>query len=418
MALSPDGQTLAFVGTSEGVARIWLRRLGEQEGHPLLGTEDVQGLTWSADGRSVAFGTSRLIKKVLIGGGTAEVVSEGRVGTTSRFAWGPDGTLVFSDTRGLWRVTANGGTAVIAARDAGVTYESPHFLPDGRHFLVAAASADAAKAGTFVLSLDDSSKTRLLALPTPARYAMGRLLYVRDRTLYAQPFDASRLELTGEAVALAPNVAPTFASSNQGTMAVLPLGPADQPDLTQLVWMSRDGRVAKRFEEAGGARRPSLSPDGRRVAVNLRSAIWVIDLARGIQSRVALGIVGNGAVWSPDNQRLIFNRSNYQSKGMDAMFETLVANIGSETMVREPVDQHAHPTDVSSDGKILFYEGGTTDSPSGLKTWPAIERPSRTRRRRRSKRKACCRRMATGSRTRRICRADSRFMCKAFPSRE
>ncbi len=83
---------------------------------------------------------------------------------------------------------------------------------------------------------------------------------------------------------------------------------------------------------------------------------------------MALGIVGNGAVWSPDNQRLIFNRSNYQSKGMDAMFETLVANIGSETMVREPVDQHAHPTDMSSDGKILFYEGETTDSPSGLKT--------------------------------------------------
>lgn len=140
-------------------------------------------MTWSADGRSLAFGNQRLIQKVVIGTGTPEVVVGGRVTLTGRIEWGPDGTLLFTDSRGLWRVPASGGAPVVGASDAGVTYQSPHFLPDGRHFLVAAASADPAKAGTFVLSLDDASKARLLTFPTPARYANGRLLFVRDRTL-------------------------------------------------------------------------------------------------------------------------------------------------------------------------------------------------------------------------------------------
>lgn len=135
-------------------------------------------------------------------------------------------------------------------------------------------------------------------------------------------------------MALAPDVAPTFASSNQGAVAVLPLGAAEQADVTQLTWIDRAGRVETRLDAAAGGRRPSLSPDGRRVAVGLRSGVWVIDLARGVQSRVVLGVLDTGAVWSPDSRRLIFNRPNYQATGKDVMIETRSTTSGREARKR------------------------------------------------------------------------------------
>jgi Tol biopolymer transport system component len=183
---------------------------------------------------------------------------------------------------------------------------------------------------------------------------MGRLLYVRDHTLYAQPFDPSRLQFSGEAVSLAAGVAPTFTTSDDGAVAFLSLGTADHPDRSQLLWMNRAGHVQERIDQAAGAQRPTLSPDGRRVTMGLRNAAWVLDLARGVLSRIAVDT--GSAVWSPDSQHLMFYRQTVR-KGKDIVFEMSIGDVGSETIVREPLGQHAHPTDVSSYGTYLIYEG-------------------------------------------------------------
>ena len=358
MALSPDGRTLAFVGFGDSGPRLWLRQFDALEGRALPGTEGAVSPFWSPDGRWLAFVALGQIKKVAISGGPPQLVVAGTaLGGGKSLAWGPDGTILYAtNARGFWRGTASGATptrVVAPVRDQVI--ESPEFLPDGRHFLFAVRSTDPAKAGTFVGSLEESARSRILTFPTAARYAAGRLLFVQDRTLYAQSFDPSHAKLAGDAVPLAADVAPAFSVSNNGVVAYLPLTASEQSDSSQLLWMDRGGRVTGQIDKADGAVRPTLAPDGRRLALNMRGDIVVLDLARSVLSRLTAG--GGSATWLPDGQRLMFLRSVFRN-GKDVIFETTGEGPGQETVVLEPDSTHAHPTDISADGRYLIYEGG------------------------------------------------------------
>ena len=60
--------------------------------------------------------------------------------------------------------------------------------------------------GIYAGSLDLTERIRLLDGVRQASYANGFLVFVRDATLMAQPFDADRLELTGAALPLAEQI--------------------------------------------------------------------------------------------------------------------------------------------------------------------------------------------------------------------
>src|SRR6185436_14453384 len=88
----------------------------------------------------------------------------------------------------------------------------PTFLADGRHFIYHRFSS-ASTAGMYVGSIDvkpeDQSSEQLVSTPFAGAYvpALGsspaQLLFMRDGTLVAQPFDDKQLKLTGEPVPIA-----------------------------------------------------------------------------------------------------------------------------------------------------------------------------------------------------------------------
>ena len=133
----------------------------------------------------------------------------------------------------------------------------PAFLPDGRHFLYHATAAQAENSGVYVGSLDSKDSRRLLAGGSNAVYAaaasaQGYLLFTRGETLMAQPFDAMKLQLSGEAFPIAERVAAAgvgpgsaFSVSENGVLAYQGSG---APNTTQLVWFDRNG---KRLEPVG-----------------------------------------------------------------------------------------------------------------------------------------------------------------------
>lgn len=64
LAISPDGRSVVFVGSAEGLSRLWIRRLDSTTPRQLVGTEYASLPFWSPDGRSIGFFADGKIKRV------------------------------------------------------------------------------------------------------------------------------------------------------------------------------------------------------------------------------------------------------------------------------------------------------------------------------------------------------------------
>ncbi len=360
MALSPDGRMLAFAGFGTDGPRIWVRELNASGARPVPGTDGATSIAWSPDGRSLAFNSYGLIRKVALSGGVPEIQMVGSAslggGAARSLLWLPGDTVFVNANPGFWRVAPD-GTAELLTRSADETHQASDALPDGR-FLLSVQSTDPATTGTYVSKTDRSDRTRVLPFASWTQYVGGRLLFARDRNVYAQPFDPSTLRLSGTAVVLAESAAAMFSASKTGALAYVPLDESERPNAAELVWMDRRGQIVERIDQAAGAVAPTLSPDGRRLAIMLRNDIWVFDLARSVLSKAI--VRGSAPTWSPGGERIIFHRGAYKD-GKDVILEAQPGD-ARETLVVEPANgagDHAHPTDVSRDGGYLAYEGGT-----------------------------------------------------------
>ena len=238
-ALSPEGRYLAMTASADKQTAIWVRSLETAEMRRLPETEGVaSSLVWSPDSRFIAFTVGRRLKRVDLAGGPAQTVcdldSELRGG-----AWAPDGSLVISTALGpLRKVPAGGGIPVGLTLNtpgaADKTDINPFFLPDGRHFLYSRGASGATEAGIYIGSLDDkpeqqSSRALLRAeYPNAPVYAppasgagRGYLLFAREGSLMAAPFDGRKMQLTGGEVLIAKGFVPgSWSASSTGLLAL------------------------------------------------------------------------------------------------------------------------------------------------------------------------------------------------------
>ena len=112
---------------------------------------------------------------------------------------------------------------------------------------------------------------------------------------------------------------------------------------------------------------PRLSPDGTRVALDIRDQendIWVWEFARETLTRVTFDPgVDQAPAWTPDGLRLVFSSQAGGSAG--SLFWQAADGTGTpERLTRSPNVQR--PSAVSPDGtRVLFGEGAAaTTSPT------------------------------------------------------
>ena len=251
-------------------------------------------------------------------------------------SWAEDDAIYFSGNEGIFKVSAAGGTPVRVAEPVGSTGERlllPHVLPGGKAILFTTVVGDLWDAARIVVQpLDagtpaDAPRRDLITGGADARYVdSGHLVYMKSGTLMAVPFDVASQQMTGAPVALIENVmqavnapnfgdetgAGQFAVSKSGTLlyALGGIGPIRQ---SSLVWVDRTGAVTPLAAVPPAPQlQPRLSPDGRKLAVNIRRGasrvtdVWVFDVARGAPTRLTLAMESHGAVWSPDSRRVAF----------------------------------------------------------------------------------------------------------------
>ena len=250
VALSPDGTQLTFVARTGARVQLWLQRLDSGEARPLGGTDNAFYPFWSPDSRQIAFFTPDSLKTVSIDGGPVRTVSVSEPRATGGAWLANDVLLVTGVGPGIRRISARGGESHFVVDGAW-----PQAVPGTRTFLFSSESA------ILAVSLDAPDVVRqLVETDIPhAAYSRGHLLFVRDRTLLAQPFDSASLTLSGEpfvvATGLLVNRAGTPAthisfSASPGGQLVYAAGDA----LSYLRWRDRNGTP---LGSEGGDRRLS-----------------------------------------------------------------------------------------------------------------------------------------------------------------
>jgi Tol biopolymer transport system component len=372
-AISPDGRMIAFVAVSSAGPGLWVRSLDSVAAHELSGTDGAQFPFWSPDSRSIGFFAGGKMKRIDLSGAAPVVLVDAP--TPRGGSWNQEGTIIFAGRAagvGLQRVPASGGTSsplTTLDRAAGETgHRSPRFMPDGRRFLYHCLNRDPSRNAVYLASLErPSERTRLLEtqgggglyIPPRGRYP-GYFLWLRQG-IVAQPFDASTARFTGEAVQVPGAEAVFFISavafgavsaSSDGTILF-----AGGNERYRLSWLNREGKSIASVGQ--GARWGSLriSPDGARVAASLLDSsgqrdIYVIDFARGVQTRVTSGNTGIMPIWSPDSLRIVYYAGNSTS-----ISERSATATGQPETILE-LSHSLYSNDWSPDGRYLLYEDG------------------------------------------------------------
>ena len=289
-SISPNGRKLAFTVRDESrKVTLWVRALDTLTAQPLPGTEDAAMPFWSPDGRSIAFFAQGKLKKIDVEGGQPQTLCE--VGQPRGGSWSRDGVILFGTLNigPLYRVSSSGGQAAVLTKltQQQTAHRFPSFLPDGKHFFYFATGAPEAS-GVFIGSLDSLDGQRLLTADSSAIYARsGHILFVRQGTLLAQPFDDSTLKLSGEPVRVAEQIAfdgaaTGFSVSENGVLAYR-TGAGNRN--SQLTWVDRNGKLIETIGSPAGYLGPDLSPDGKRIAIHLHEGsggdVWIVETPGG-----------------------------------------------------------------------------------------------------------------------------------------
>ena len=380
IAMSPDGKLLALVArpNTQDPSALYVRATGAPEFRRLVGTEDAAQPFWSPDSRSIGFTAGGRLKRVEASGGAPKDLGDasGFTGGT----WSTAGVILFGSAKGIQRVSAEGGNpepvTTVEKSEAGHFW--PAFLPDAQHYLYLAWSADAGPRTVLTASLASGERTKLMTADSNVVYAdPGYILFHREATLFAQPYDPKRRALAGDAIHIADQVDFTtsnghgsFAVSQNGALVYFQSqggrgGPAGRGGLipnAQYGWKDRSGRTIHAAGEPGTYGDMDLSPDGKLIAITQSDGssgadIWVIDWQRaGVSAKLTLDPADDiNPVWErPSGSRVAF--TTYR-KGNADIYVKAANGTGAETpLLDSPANESIE--DWSKDGRYIAYRQG------------------------------------------------------------
>jgi serine/threonine-protein kinase len=322
VTLSPDGSQLVFVSQGQdGIPRLFTRRLDEPRAVQISGTQGADAPFFSPDGQWVGFFAQGKLKKTRVEGGEPVPLCEANSGRGA--SWGEAGNIIaaLDAQAGLWQVPQEGGNATAITKlntEVGEnTHRWPQVLPGGNAVLfnssIVYGNYDEAEIAVLTLK-DHRRKTLIQRAGLYPRYlASGHLLYVTKGTLFAVPFDLDRLEVRGAARRLMevwsnPNLGSAQLDySHTGTLVYRSGG---TEGLRTIQWLDETGKTVSLGFEPAFYLAPRFSPDGSHlsyiVSQGSSTDLWVLDLRRGIRTRVTTGQNAYNPVWSHDGQFMVF----------------------------------------------------------------------------------------------------------------
>jgi len=310
---------MAFVAVADdGSTALWVRSLASGATQQFSNTADARFPFWSPDGKWVAFFAEGKLKKLEVDSGAVQTICDAHSGWGGD--WNREDVLIFAgDVAGpLDRVSAAGGVPVPVTKllheASAEGHRWPSFLPDGRHFLYQVDWVGAS--GTYVGSLD-GGESKLLShdLIGNLHFVAGYMVFVRNGSLMAQPFDLQRLQFTADPIPVVPQDVEAEKAFSHGNFSVSQAGSlvylSRSASLAQFEWFDRNGKELGAIG-VSGAYEPRISPDGRYVAYcadpagDGKRSIWAYDLVRKTATQLTDGDRDGFPIWSPDGKQFVY----------------------------------------------------------------------------------------------------------------
>jgi serine/threonine protein kinase len=386
VAVSPDGRRIAFASQNDASA-LWVRSVDSLNSEQLPVAGGAIRPFWSPDGRSLGFFSYV--------SGLKRVEASNRLGSVQTLTstawpngggvWGSAGILYSPEATGigLYHIPSEGGTPVPVTRlnsaRQEISHRYPQFLPDGRHFIYWVWSALEENIGIYAGSLDPKEKLPegpLVRTWREAQYAEpGYLLFLQGSKLMARQFDATRLRLKGEPLALPEPVGLDWFTTGRAKFSVSQGGVLAYQEAvalpsSRIVWRDRAGKQLRSVEAPQGSygNDISLAPDEKRIAVtgedeNALEDLWVVDLERATSLRLTSIHGSNQApVWSPDGRRVAFHSNR---NGVYDLYTMQADGSGAEELLVKSSHRKT-ATSWSPDGRFIVYD---TLGPAGYDIW-------------------------------------------------
>jgi serine/threonine-protein kinase len=393
--LSPDGRQLFVTGMVDRKEEVFRRPLDQQRmqvipgaGQGDQGTGNSRPFV-SPDGRWIAYFKQGKLRKVPVEGGPAIDLG---VSDWAGGSWGRNGKLVYSRSynTGIWMVSEGGGDErMLTAPDTAkgeLGHWWPQILPDGDHVIFTAYRTPIDRATIEVLTISSGKRKVLFTGGVSGLYVpAGYLLYAAGEAIRAIPFDLKRLEVTGVARPVVDSVAmnPTdgaaaFDVSENGTLAYMPV--SSYVTETDVVLVDRRGAETRAIPVSDRYDHPRLSPDGRHIAVDIRSAssvgdVWVFPVGRAGGTRVTTEAGRDfGAEWTADGRELIYSSEH---PTYDLYRRAADASRPAQPLVAGGFDRYTGTP--SADGRLFAFVFSATNSGAELWTVPLKGKPTATR---------------------------------------
>lgn len=361
VAVSPDGKRLAYVAAESGVSHLYVRRLDQLEPLAIPDSEGANFPFFSPNGDWVAFFNQGKLKKAPADGGLPVALCE----LPSFFGgtWTPRDVIVVSiPNLGMAAIPAVGGALqkVPVATKKVIYPQGLTWLAGGDW--VAFTDYLQTRRSIMALKLDSGEVRTLLDNAQSAYYAAGNLVYYQGGALWAVPFDSDKLQVLGasaeiEAGVNEENYIPQASVSRTGVLAYAP-GPAGNFFRT-LFLVNRKGVEQKLDLPPKDYIDPAFSPDGKRIALVIRSVqqLEMIDRDRGAVTSLATNFSNFAPTWAPDGKNLLLDA--YDASRQHGIYR-VVADGSSEPQLLRTISQTSHITSIAGDNAAVMVSDPVT----------------------------------------------------------
>lgn len=270
---------------------------------------------FSPDGDWLLFVDQNYLKKLHVDGGEPVEICEGM---GFGICWTPKDTIYYCRriSSGIWKIPVSGGDPeqVTKVAEGEFAHWSPEVLPGGQGMIFTVWKTSLKDISTALLDFKTGMYRTIIKGGADARWVpTGHLVFIRQGTLMAVPFDLDTRVVSGSEVPVIQHISQepdVGLGSYSFSLTGLMIYQREAEETRKLIWVDQQGNresIPAPPADYGFLR---LSPDEKYLSYNKthngENNIWLMELETGKTRQLTFESENFAARWHPDGSKIAF----------------------------------------------------------------------------------------------------------------